>query len=408
MATQTVKWGSLCVAFLLSAAPAVSDELNGKIAYISSPDGDQEIYVMNADGSNQTRLTFNPAADSGPAWSPDGLKIAFTSNRDGNEEIYVMNADGSGQTRLTQNAADDFSPAWSPDGQMIAFTSSRDGKGEIYVMNADGSNATNLTHHPAYDAEPAWSPDGTKIAFHSNRTPDNDIYVMNVDGTGVTQLTTHREHDHSADWSPDGSKIIFTSFRDSSSNAEIYVMNADGSGQNNLTRRNANDLSPCWSSDGTKIAFHSPRSGRHEVYVMNADGSGQTQLTNTGGGHADWQRIPPVIDVKIDIKPGERPNSINPRSLGRIAVALLTTESFDAATDADANTVRFGIVGTEAAPVHVALDDADMDGDIDLMLHFSTQETGIKCGNTAATLTGETFAGRKIRGTDAINTVGCK
>ncbi len=412
MSTKTVQFGSLCAALLISAAPAVSHALNGKIAFISSPDGDSEIYVMNEDGSAQTRLTFNPASESGPAWSPDGSKIAFVSTRDGNQEIYVMNADGSEQTRLTQNVADDFSPAWSPDGQKIAFTTFRDGKGEIYVMNADGSMPTNLTHHPAYDAEPAWSPDGAKIVFNSNRTPDNDIYVMNADGTGVVRLTTHWAHDHSAAWSPDGSKILFTSFRDSSSNGEIYVMNADGSGQNNVTRQPANDLSPCWSSDGTKIAFHSPRSGRHEVYVMNADGSGQTKLTasnSSGSGQVDWQHIPPVIDVAIDIKPdGQLLSSINPRSAGRIAVALLTTASFDASTAADPNTIRFGAVGTEAAPMHVVLDDADLDGDIDLMFHFSTQETGIKCGDVSAALTGETIDGRKIKGTDSVKVVGCK
>ncbi|UCC48931.1 MAG: PD40 domain-containing protein, partial [Gemmatimonadota bacterium] len=80
-------------------------------------DGNYEIYVMNADGSNPVRLTDNPAGDYEPAWSPDGTRIAFMSYRDGNYEIYVMEADGSNPARLTDNPAGDNHPAWSPGSQ---------------------------------------------------------------------------------------------------------------------------------------------------------------------------------------------------------------------------------------------------------------------------------------------------
>ena len=100
---------------------------------------------MNADGSNQRRLTQNPADDADPAWSPDGQRIAFYSNRDGTFDIYVMNADGSHQRRLTRHFADDSDPAWSPDGHTMAFATNRDGNSEIYVMNSDGSRQRRLT-----------------------------------------------------------------------------------------------------------------------------------------------------------------------------------------------------------------------------------------------------------------------
>jgi len=108
----------------------------GRIAFNSNRDGNWEIYVMNGDGTGQTRLTNNPAEDFSPAWSPDGLRIAFSSKRDGNPEIYIMNADGTGQTRLTNSPANDVHPTWSPDGTRIAFETDRDGNSEIYVMNA--------------------------------------------------------------------------------------------------------------------------------------------------------------------------------------------------------------------------------------------------------------------------------
>src|ERR671910_494684 len=141
-----------------SAFATLPGEDGTKLAFTSDRDVNREIYVMNAqDGSNQTNLTDNPAADEFPTWSPDGTKLAFTSSAD----IYVMNAqDGSNQTRLTVDPATDEFPSWSPDGTKLAFTSDRDGNTEIYVMNAqDGSNQTRLTDNGASDSLASWSPD---------------------------------------------------------------------------------------------------------------------------------------------------------------------------------------------------------------------------------------------------------
>jgi WD40 repeat protein len=136
---------------------------NGVIAFVSGPFEEHEadeIYVMNADGSGQTKLTNNTQSDTDPSWSPDGDKIAFSRSGDnGEDEIYVMNADGSGQTRLTNNG---YSPSWSPDGDKIAFVSSRDVNSdfagpEIYTMNAnDGSDVTRLTNNEHNDLSPDW------------------------------------------------------------------------------------------------------------------------------------------------------------------------------------------------------------------------------------------------------------
>jgi len=100
-----------------------------------------------------------------PAWAPDGRKLAFVSQRDGNSEIYVMNADGSEQENLTRQPASDSHPSWSRDGRKLLFVSRRDGNAEIYVMNADGSGLRNLTRTPSDDLDPSWSPDGRAIAF---------------------------------------------------------------------------------------------------------------------------------------------------------------------------------------------------------------------------------------------------
>jgi Tol biopolymer transport system component len=173
----------------------IAFQATGGSEYISN------IWVISVDGSREIRLASEPgcpgsAGDAAPAWSPDGAKIASESTHEGcggerNWEIYVMNADGSGQVRLTHHSALDRSPAWSPDGTRIAFASYRDGNYEIYVMHVDGTGLTRLTDHPAADGAPAWSPDGTQIAFESNRDGNYEIYLMNADGSGQTRLTDH-------------------------------------------------------------------------------------------------------------------------------------------------------------------------------------------------------------------------
>jgi TolB protein len=134
-----------------------------------SPDGRQiafqslrggfgwELFTMNRDGSNLRNLTiFHPFYDVTPKWSPDGSKILFVSFRDFNTEIYVANADGTNQQRLTTNLSDDIDPAWSPDGSRIVFASNRDGDFDIYVMDANGANVRQLTNAPGGDGAPEW------------------------------------------------------------------------------------------------------------------------------------------------------------------------------------------------------------------------------------------------------------
>lgn len=113
------------------------------------------------------------------------------------------------------------------------------------------------------------------------------------------------------------------------------------------------------------------------------------------------------VPISIDIKPATFSNSINTKSKGKIPVAILTTDSFDAAS-VDPTTVLFGATGIEAAPVHSSMEDVDGDGDLDMVLLFVTQDTGITCGDTSASLTGELFSGVRFEGSDSIETVACK
>ena len=265
--------------FLYPSSVAVKMPISpiGHIAFASKRHGNYEIFLMNADGTEQTRLTKNSSLDYSPALSPDGNLIAFHSGRDGNYEVYVMNADGTGQMRLTQNDGVDCYPTWSPDNKYIAFASEIDGNYDIYVMNADGTEQTRLTKESAIDCYPAWSPDGRHIAFASKRDGNYELYVMNADGTGQLRLTSNPAEDSCPAWSPDGQFIAFESTRNG--NYEIYLLNTEDAKQTRLTSNTSIDRFPTWSPDGQFIAFESVRDGNAAIYRMRADGTKQTRLT---------------------------------------------------------------------------------------------------------------------------------
>lgn len=222
--------------------PAWSPD-GSKIAFYSA----RGLMVMDADGSHQKRLAKQAGERlSAPSWSPEGTKIAFISARDGNAEVYVIDADGSNPVNLTQHPGQDHEVAWSPDGTKIAFTSRRDSNAEIYVMNADGSQPIRLTHEPGSDYSPSWSPDSKQIAFTSDRDGGLDIYVMNVDGSNVKRITTGGVSWFPV-WSPDGLKIAYNSL--SHGWDDIFVMDSDGSDIVHLVDHVQEDDFPAWSPD---------------------------------------------------------------------------------------------------------------------------------------------------------------
>ena len=134
-----------------------------------------------------------------PAWSPDSKKLAFVSNRTGNNEIFIIGADGLLPKQITDNTADDISPAWSPDGKKLAFVTKRDQNNEIYIYDLDTEQVTNVTNNLGNDETPAWSGDGSTIAFVSDRADNHwDIYTINPDGSNIKRLT----NDDLQEWKP--------------------------------------------------------------------------------------------------------------------------------------------------------------------------------------------------------------
>lgn len=244
------------------------------------PSGDWDVWLRDPTGHVRDLTIYHRDFDGEASWSPDGKKILFSSGRDsGVGQVFVMNADGSQPTRLTSGANGNDGPAWSFDGARIAFVS----VGNLWIMNADGSQPVQVTQGGT-DRTPAWSPDGRMLAFSSARGTHQDIWVLNLLDSSLTNLTkgSGLGGNNSPDWSPDGKKIVY--FSDHTSYLEIYTMNADGTGQVQLTDLRHAAMFPKWTPDGASILFSAGDcSCLKDVYIMNPDGSNQRIVSNTQG-----------------------------------------------------------------------------------------------------------------------------
>lgn len=202
-----------------------------RIAFYAKYDNGKtwSMHTMNKDGTDRKRLTHEKNKwDSSPTWSPDGEKIAFAreySDSEGNwqEEVWIMNADGSEQTQLKTISG--RAPCFMKDGRILFHSKPK--SSQICIANSDGSNIIELTNNTAEDRSPKISPDGKHIAFISDRDGNQEIYVMNTNGSNQKRLTFNEVADWDPCWSPDGSKLIFAS--DTGEYLDLYLINKDGS-----------------------------------------------------------------------------------------------------------------------------------------------------------------------------------
>jgi Tol biopolymer transport system component len=296
------------------AAPACAPDC-GRIAFVSFRDGNPEIYSVNWDGTDLTRLTNDAAEDDQPAWSPDGQRIAFTSDRSGSQEIYVMNADGSGVVRRTSSGGG-RSASWSPDGTRIVYSAARleppsdelpcgASSSDLWLVDAEGDDATPT---PLFSAgalsrsdEPAWAPGGTRIALtivepdvHSycdesgtGPSPQN-ISLIDDAGSVVGALTWGGSQlfYSKPSWSPSGDELVLTvwGYTIGEWTQSMVVMNADGSDPEPLlTASLVPGGNASWSPDGELIAVDG-------VGWFRADGNGQGIVHITDGWDPDWRR----------------------------------------------------------------------------------------------------------------------
>ncbi|MGH2537142.1 MAG: TolB family protein, partial [Candidatus Promineifilaceae bacterium] len=230
----------------------------------------EELYVMNLDGTGQTRLTNEPHQGAFTAdWSPDGTQMVFSRVAGPNDQadLYLMYADGSDPVQLTDLPGGEFEPAWSPDGTTIAFVYMGDESPDVYTIQVDGSDLVQVTDAPTGEFGPAWSTDGTKLMYSQHRGEEDDsIIVANADGSDPTVFADG----FSSAWSPDGTQIAYAAGVDD--NVDVYVADVDGGNVKRITTHPEFDVSPSWTADGKQIVFESWRGGHGEVYIVPVSG----------------------------------------------------------------------------------------------------------------------------------------
>ncbi len=173
----------------------------GLIAFNSNRAGNNDIYVMYADGSGITQLTSSSTDDRIPSWSPDGREIAYQSNNGGDYEITIYDLENGGIRQVTNNSCDDYNPVFSPDGEWFVFYSDCDGNREIYKIRVDGSDRRQLTQtNQVYNWFPNWSPDGQQITFSSNRSGKYEVFVMDANGSAARALARWLRLSILAEW----------------------------------------------------------------------------------------------------------------------------------------------------------------------------------------------------------------
>lgn len=291
----------LALLSLVALACGGDGEEGLRLVFYSGRDGDDDIYIMEADGSGVRQLTDEPGRDYEPDGSPDGRTLVFASQRAGDDgsQLFLMSVDGSDVRRLTFSAVDgvrvvDDYPHWSPDGRRVVFqrtTIAAEGRpdADIWLIDVETAEERQLTDTPeAWDSTPSFAADGESVLFESNRGGGFDIYRLDLETMEVARLTDDPGTDAQAKESADGTRIAFVSVRDGDN--EVYVMDADGGNVRQLTDNDVEDRCPQWSPDGEMLSFYSERDGDREIYVMKADGSEQRRLTDSPGNDEvpDW------------------------------------------------------------------------------------------------------------------------
>ena len=288
--------GAACFALLgiglVSALPARASESTASewaVLFASQQNRQDDIYRMEADGSDLRRLTHHRSKDCHPAPSTDGRQIAFSSERVGWWKVWSMEADGKNVRRLTDGSAAEYYPSWSPDGSRIAFASGRGGSTQIWVMKPDGSDRIQLTPSSSESGNnnfPTWSPDGKRIAFASDRAGSWDIYTMAPDGTQVRRQTTATGNELEPAWFPDSRRLVFQAER-TNGKFGLQTVAADlASAQEAeiqwLTQGAIDDRRPAVSPDGRFIVFEGRDGNGSHIYRIDTDGSNRRQLTQKG------------------------------------------------------------------------------------------------------------------------------
>ncbi|WP_320044991.1 Tol-Pal system beta propeller repeat protein TolB [uncultured Desulfobacter sp.] len=261
-----------------------------KIAFVSTVNGNKEIYSCDFDGFNPRQITHHKSISLSPAWSHDGRWIAYVSYAKGKPDIFIKNLKDNLGTMVNYKGIN-ISPDWMPGKLNLAATLSFSGGQQIYLLTRKGEIIKRVTKSWGSNVSPKFSPDGKKIAFTSSRSGNPQIYIQGLDSEDARRVTFSGKYNTSPAWSPDGKKIAYVGIEKNKIN--IFVVSVDPHIGNpmQLTVEQGDNEDPCWSPDGSLIVFKSNRNGgRAHLFVMTAAGTDQRQLLSMAGiqSEPDW------------------------------------------------------------------------------------------------------------------------
>ncbi|MBN1474579.1 MAG: Tol-Pal system beta propeller repeat protein TolB [Syntrophaceae bacterium] len=255
---------------ILLALTGDEGEFNSKIAFVSKNNDSSDIYTIDYDGSNLTKITNHQSLIMSPRWSPDNKYVAFTSFKEGTPKVFIKNLQAKAERKVAAYEGLNLCGSFSPDGKYLLLTLSKEGIEDIYSLNVETLRLNRLTHSYSIDVSPAWSPDGSQIAFVSNRSGSPQIYVMDADGNNVRRITYEGNYNTSPSWSPRGNRIAYEGRV--YGRYQIFSIDIEGNNLIQLTFDNADNESPSWSPSGRQIVYTSKTASRSRICIMNANG----------------------------------------------------------------------------------------------------------------------------------------
>ena len=255
-----------------------------KIAFSSNRRGNWDIYVMNADGSNQVRLTKSPLIDVSPVWSPTGEQILFVSGQSGAMDLYVMDANGSRLRKVFRDAVHRVEPAWSLDGERIVFHA-QSPRWSIQTATIHGRDVKLVAHADPRGGNPSWSPDGEEIAYVDNINDTRRIRIVTLSSGEVrTFLPNKSSWMYSPAWSPDGEKLVFSWLKWGLGDKDaLFVANRDGTRLKQIGKASLGAYSPAWSPEGDKIVYTEEAiDGDRQIVIIDINSRKKKEMTHRG------------------------------------------------------------------------------------------------------------------------------
>jgi TolB protein len=262
---------------------------DSRIAFVSDTGGQRDVYLMDYDGANVSRVTRDGAIVLSPEVSFDGQLLVFTSFVGGAPAVWVVRRDTGEMRKLFQREGLNQSPSLGPDGRQLLVSASFEGNSEIYLTDLRGSTLKRLTDSPGIDVSPAWSPTGREMAFTSDRTGTPQVHLATAEGLDVRRVTLEGDYNSEPAWSPDGTRLAYSTRR--AGVFQVAVLDVQTGQSTVVTTGACNHESPSWSPDGELLAYASDCDGKYDIWITRRDGSEPRRVGTRGSNRQPcWYR----------------------------------------------------------------------------------------------------------------------